>query len=120
MRKSVDVSCFSIVAVHGLAANSASAWDSYSTKEHPESSAVNPKESGQSSSNTSAPKHHIWLRDALPHEGLNARIMVYNHNTAWRANALNKSLSDYGDGLLHELRKVRKVCQRMTVNFARV
>ena len=49
----------------------------------------------------------MWLRDFLPKEGLNARIMAFNHNTAWETGALSKSLQDYGQDLLRALGQVR-------------
>jgi hypothetical protein len=33
--------------------------------------------------------------------------MAYNHNTAWKANALGKSLTDHGDDLVRSLNSVR-------------
>ena len=50
----------------------------------------------------------MWLRDFLPKENLNARIMAFNHNTAWEARALKKSLQEHGDDLLRALRRVRQ------------
>ena len=50
-----------------------------------------------------------WLRDFLPKEKvLNARIMAFNHNTSWKAYALDKSLHDHGDDLLQALRTARQ------------
>ena len=48
-----------------------------------------------------------WLRDFLPMENLGARIMTFNHNTAWESNALSKSLEDCGQDLLRALGEVR-------------
>jgi len=50
----------------------------------------------------------MWLRDFLPKANLNARIMAFNHSTAWEANAFSKSLQEYGDDLLRALRRVRQ------------
>jgi len=50
----------------------------------------------------------MWLRDFLPEEDLNARIMTFNHNTQWEGNALSKSLHHHGDDLLRALRRVRQ------------
>lgn len=38
-----------------------------------------------------------------------SRIMIFNHNTAWQADALNKSLKDHGNDLLRALLRDRKV-----------
>ena len=51
----------------------------------------------------------MWLRDLLPkEEDINARVITFNHNTLWTAYALDKSLHDHGDDLLHALRTVRQ------------
>jgi hypothetical protein len=50
----------------------------------------------------------MWLRDFLPKEILNARILLFNHNTRWRTNAVSKTLKDHGDDLLRALRSVSK------------
>jgi hypothetical protein len=50
----------------------------------------------------------IWLKDFLPNEGLNCRIMAFNHNTAWASDATTKGLGDHAWDLLKELEKVRK------------
>lgn len=52
----------------------------------------------------------MWLRDFLPKEkGLEkARIMTFNHNSAWQVNALSKSLLDYGNDLLSLLKDERR------------
>jgi hypothetical protein len=50
----------------------------------------------------------MWLRDLLPEEKLNARIMTFNHNTSWQRNAVSKSLKDHGEDLLRALCWVRQ------------
>ena len=51
----------------------------------------------------------MWLQDFLPtEEGINARVMTFNHNTSWDAYALDKSLHDHGDDLLQALRRARQ------------
>ncbi|CAG8293183.1 unnamed protein product, partial [Penicillium salamii] len=37
-----------------------------------------------------------WVRDLLPQEKLNCRIMAFNHDSRWKSNALSKSLKDFG------------------------
>jgi hypothetical protein len=37
-----------------------------------------------------------WVRDLLPKEKLNCRIMAFNHDSRWKSNALSKSLKDFG------------------------
>lgn len=75
----------SIVAVHGLASNPDTTWN-YRDSE-------------------GAPPH--WLRDFLPKEGLNARIIAFNYNSEWKRNALSKSLADHGNDLLIQLDETR-------------
>jgi hypothetical protein len=74
----------SIVAVHGLGSAPDTAWV---------------HKGGNNS---------MWLRDFLPKAGLNARIMTYNHNTAWKVGALSQKLKDYGQHLLLVLDDVRQ------------
>jgi hypothetical protein len=50
----------------------------------------------------------MWLRDFLPKEDLNARILLFNHNTRWQTNAVSKTLKDHGNDLLGALRVVRQ------------
>jgi len=69
--------------------------------------ASNPKTASEARSATRL----SWIRDFLPQENLNCRIMTFNHNTAWEANALSKSLSDHGDDLVRALRSVRKTAE---------
>lgn len=83
---------FSIVAVHGLASNPMTAFLSRgsSNKEQPNVS-----------------QRAMWLRDFLPTEGLNARVMTYSHDSAWESGALRKTLYDHGDDFLRALRTKR-------------
>ncbi|KAF8511825.1 hypothetical protein BU17DRAFT_96884 [Hysterangium stoloniferum] len=80
-----------IVAVHGLASNPATTWGSLKPPQSP----------GVPPSNQKVPKRS-WLCD-LPKDIPNARIMTFNHNTAWQGNALSKSLNDHADDLLRSL-----------------
>lgn len=48
-----------------------------------------------------------WLRDFLPLDFPDARIMAYTHNSRWDAAALNKSLEDHGRDLIYSLVDVR-------------
>lgn len=50
----------------------------------------------------------MWLREFLPEDLPNTRVMAFNHNTRWEANALSKSLQDYGEDLLRALRRKRQ------------
>lgn len=83
----------SIVAVHGLASTAETTW-SYKLRE------------GQNV--TIGP---MWLRDFLPQENLQARIMVFNHNSAWERDATTKSLEDHGNDLLRVLDKARSTAE---------
>ena len=93
----------SIIAVHGLASNPKTTWES---RKHSEDTCIHDR---QIKRPPDAPiTKPMWLRDFLPEEGLDARIMAFNHNTAWEANALSKSLQDYGDDLLRVLCRARQ------------
>jgi hypothetical protein len=48
-----------------------------------------------------------WLRDFLPEEGLEARIMTYNHDTNYAGNASSRSLGDHGNDFLDRLKMRR-------------
>ncbi|KAF8511826.1 hypothetical protein BU17DRAFT_96885 [Hysterangium stoloniferum] len=89
-----------IVAVHGLASNPATTWGSFKPPQSPgvPDSTVTGHDPP---SNQKVPKRS-WLCD-LAEDIPNARIMTFNHNTAWQANALNKSLNDHADDLLRSL-----------------
>jgi hypothetical protein len=89
----IRVLAFSIIVVHGLASKLGTAWDSC--------------KHAQDTDTTPAPKL-MWLYDFLPKEKLNARILLFNHNTRWQTNAVSKSLKDYGKDLLRALRRVRQ------------
>ncbi|PWY83619.1 hypothetical protein BO70DRAFT_379376 [Aspergillus heteromorphus CBS 117.55] len=70
-----------IVAVHGLASNPKTTWKQ---------------------------GDNDWLRDFLPRESIPARIMAFNHNTAWESDALTKTLYDHGCDLLRVLARARR------------
>ncbi|CAG8078910.1 unnamed protein product [Penicillium salamii] len=73
-----------IVFVHGLASN--------------------PKTATEARSSTKL----SWIRDFLPKENINCRIMAFNHDTRFASNALSKSLKDLGDDLIRALRYKRQ------------
>ncbi|UKZ68716.1 uncharacterized protein TrAtP1_009739 [Trichoderma atroviride] len=50
----------------------------------------------------------MWLRDFLPLDALQARVLVYYHNSGWQAHALGMSLRDYGQDLLTSIEGVRQ------------
>lgn len=50
----------------------------------------------------------MWLRDLLPHALPSARIMVFNHDSAWRFDAPVKSVKDCGNQLLDAVRTCRR------------
>ncbi|KAI1829755.1 hypothetical protein DTO013E5_7634 [Penicillium roqueforti] len=52
-----------------------------------------------------------WVRDLLPKDDLNCRIMAFNHDTRWKSNALSKSLKDLGDDLIHALASKRETLE---------
>jgi hypothetical protein len=94
--KESDDFATSIIAVHGLGSNHETTWN---YKGH--------TAEGQASNGTCP----MWLRDFLPKEGLNARIIAFNHNSEWTARALSKSLEDHGYDLLLALEDKRKTSE---------
>ena len=84
----------SIIAVHGLASNPKTTWVS--------------RKHAQDGNSPDPSARLMWLRDFLPRDIPNARVMAFNHNTGWETNALSKSLSHYGDDLLRALQRVRQ------------
>lgn len=86
----------SIVAVHGLGSNPAWAWTWEDATTH---------------------KKCMWLKDLLPKTLPRARIMAYNHNSAWFRDAPVKSVRVCGEQLLNALdtyRKLPQVCCSVT------
>jgi hypothetical protein len=60
----------------------------------------------------------MWLRDFLPKSFPQARIMAFNHNSAWSMNAPVRSVEVCGEQLLHVLntrRETAEVSLHMTV-----
>jgi len=90
----IRVLAFSIIVVHDLASNPGTTWDS--------------RKHAQDTDTTNPHPRVMWLRDFLPKENLNARILLFNHNTRWQSNAVSKSLKDHGKDLLRALRRVRQ------------
>lgn len=79
---------YSIVAVHGLGSNPDWAWT------HEETGAM-------------------WLKHFLPKACPRARIMAFNHNSAWDINAPVKSVDVCGQQLLDALNTSRAVRTRI-------
>jgi hypothetical protein len=91
----------SLVAVHGLGSRPETAW-AYEKASAPEAiDGAACEHPGQ----TTGP---IWLRDFLPRDELNVRVIVYYHNSGWQSNALGMELSDYGRDLLQQLERLRR------------
>jgi hypothetical protein len=92
------LSDLSIVAVHGLGSSPETAW-AYkldASRDEADISAANSKYGP------------MWLRDFLPLDALQARVLVYYHNSGWQANALGMSLRDYGQDLLTSIEGARQ------------
>ena len=54
----------------------------------------------------------MWLKDFLPKEpSIDARIMVFNYNSAWLGKILDKSLEDHANDLLRSLRDNRSTAE---------
>jgi hypothetical protein len=49
----------------------------------------------------------MWLRDYLPEDTSDARILVFYHNSQWKKHASTMSLRDYGRQLLQALDEKR-------------
>lgn len=50
----------------------------------------------------------MWLKDFLPKSFPRARIMTFDHDSAWRFDAPVESVEDYGQKLLDALNTRRK------------
>jgi hypothetical protein len=90
----------SILAVHGLASNPKTTWHKPSPSSSVPDSSVDVH---NLPSNPETEREKLWLRDCLPIDIPNARIMAFNHNTAWQEDALSKSLHNHADDLLRAL-----------------
>lgn len=53
----------------------------------------------------------MWLKDLLPKAFPRARIMAYNHNSAWFREAPVKSVRVCGEQLLYAIESSRKLPQ---------
>lgn len=73
----------SIIAVHGLGSKPETAWSYAADK-------------------------NLWLRDFLPEEGLNARILAYYHSSHWRSNALLIDVKELGRDLVQTIERSRE------------
>lgn len=82
----------SIVAVHGLGSNLDWAW-------------------------TDEVSGAMWLKDFLPKACPRARIMAFNHNSAWNVDAPVKSVEVCGQQLLDALNYHRAVCIQVAIVF---
>ncbi|KAF8523952.1 hypothetical protein BU17DRAFT_85441 [Hysterangium stoloniferum] len=97
-----------IVAVHGLASNPETTWESRKPSQSPSVPGTTAAAAHDPSSNPEITPKLSWLRDVLPNDILNARIMNFSHNTAWQGNSLSKSLHDHADDLLRALEWERR------------
>ncbi|PON25472.1 Mut11, partial [Trichoderma gamsii] len=96
-----------LVAVHGLGSSPEAAW-AYKL-DTPRDEAGNSTPTHNCTQTTAKPKYGpIWLRDFLPLDALQARVLVYYHNSGWQAHALGMSLRDYGQDLLTSIEGVRQ------------
>ena len=78
---------YSIIAVTGLAAHAFGSWAHSARK--------------------------MWLRDYLPRDIKNARVMVYGYPSQLQGNLSRSILADYSTNLIHRLSTMResaKVC----------
>jgi hypothetical protein len=87
--------------VHGLGADVDRSWTWHDKAEHKPS--VN------------------WLSDAamLPAVVTNSRIMTYNYDSKWHANAPKTRLQLYGEDLVHSVHKFRDGIRERPVIFVR-
>jgi hypothetical protein len=90
----------SIIAVHGLGSSPETAWAYKLDAQQDEAS--------KSQIHANLKYGPMWLRDFLPLDKLQARVLVYYHNSGWQAHALRMSLGDYGQDLLASIGSFRQ------------
>ena len=56
----------------------------------------------------SRPHYISWLKDLLPKNFPNARIMPFRQNTSYLVNAPRKSIEECGQQLLDEMLRIRR------------
>lgn len=107
MRKVTMLPNLSIIAVHGLGSSPEAAW-AYRL-DSPQDKAGNSTSTQNGTQSTVNSKYGpMWLKDFLPRNALQARVLVYYHNSGWQANALGMTLRDYGQDLLTSIESVRQ------------
>lgn len=82
------VSYVSIIAVTGLAAHAYGSWAHSS--------------------------HYMWLRDYLPRDITNARVLIYGYPSQLQGNMSRSILSDHSNNFIHRLLMMRdsaRVCK---------
>lgn len=107
MQKLIISANLSIIAVHGLGSSPEAAW-AYkldAPRDEAGNSALTQKYIRPTAISSYGP---MWLRDFLPLDALQARVLVYYHNSGWQANALGMTLRDYGQDLLTSIEGVRQ------------
>lgn len=72
----------SIVAVHGLGSNGEKAWTHRGTGAN-------------------------WLRDLLPRDLRDVRVITVNHDSSWQEKSPMQSLGDYGRMILNSIGSIR-------------
>ena len=53
----------------------------------------------------------MWLRDYLPKDINNARVMIYGYDSLLNGNASRSTLSDYSTNLIHRLLEMRELAK---------
>jgi hypothetical protein len=80
---------FSVIAVPGLGSHAIGAWKARDS-------------------------HKVWLRDFLPQDIPNIRVLVYGYDTKLSGNDSKQSIADLGNNFLESVKSFREVlCARL-------
>jgi hypothetical protein len=100
----------SIVAVNGLGAHPEFTWRA-------EASSQDASLGTQDTSpDTQEKRYASWLREWLPHDFPNARIMSFRQDTSYLLDAPVKSIEECGQQLLNEMIRSRRTTQVVLLN----
>ncbi len=56
----------------------------------------------------------MWLRDYLPNDVKNVRVLTYGYNSQLQGNEARSSLLSHSKNFIHRLREMRKVTEVST------
>ena len=95
---------YSIIAVHGLAANPAYTW----VKKIPNDDSDNNGSTKVGRLNEEGLREILWLKHLLPAVLPNARILKYNYDSTYLKDAPKESLRSIASRLIHLIHDLRK------------